>query len=371
MNPRLDPLSLLACALLLLGGLGADAQAEPPKPAAADGFRPMLVSEHPCPDPQVFHDGVDWYVFGTGARPFFLQGKEFGVGKMRRVEMGIDYGDFRQPVHQVWGMVVHREADGRCHAYGTLHLGDYRTVVAAFAPRDDARWQPGKPVTRWRLANVLVGDADRDDCGYYESKVLQDDDGARHLVYVARVGRDNHIVARRMLSPTVLDPVAPPRTLLRPSGHRSEDRNGPGSMQLVEGPSVARLNGRWVMLYSVGDYLLPSYKLGMAFSDSLIPAGSSVYRTVKVPAPGGGEEVGYLLQSEKPEWPNYSATSVVGPGLGSIVNIDGKPWLFFHGYKPDDPERRPENRFVFRVPISVGIAGAEPRLGWVQVEGAR
>ena len=374
MSSRPTQHSLAVLSLFLLGCLSLGAQTPPAVSLAQLAGGPELVSEFPCPDPQVFHDGSDWYIFGTGARPFFLQGREFGVGKMRRVQLEIDYGDFASPVHQVWGMVVQREPDGRCYAYGTLHLGNYRTVIASFVPKDSARWEPGKPVIRWRLASVMVGDVSRDDCLYYESKVLQDTDGSRHLMYVARVGRDNHIVAQRMKSPTELDASAKPRLLLRPTGYRSEDRNGPGSMQLVEGSSIARLNGKYVLLYSVGDFRLDNYKLGMAFSDSLIPPEGQPYRTVKVANPGkagesggAGEEIAYLLQSEKLAWPNYCAQRVVGPGLGSVVFIDGKSWLFFHGYKPDDAQRRPQDRFVFRAPLSVTIGQGEPRLDWLRV----
>jgi hypothetical protein len=80
------------------------------------------------------------------------------------------------------------------------------------------------------------------------------------------------------------------------------------------------------------------------------------------------DEIGYLLQSEKPRWPNYCGDNVVGPGLGSIVFIDKKLWLFFHGYKPDDKERRPENRFVFRVPVTLSIGRGSPRLRWLHAD---
>jgi hypothetical protein len=149
-------------------------------------------------------------------------------------------------------------------------------------------------------------------------------------------------------------------------------------MQLVEGPSIIRLNDKYVLLYSVGDYLLNNYKLGMAFSDALIPPAGQTYRTVKQTIPKSSrelgttrEEIAYLLQSEYPERPNYVANAVVGPGLGSVVEINGKPWLFFHGYKPDDHVRNPQNRFVFRVPLLVSIDRGEPRLDWLRPELAK
>jgi hypothetical protein len=86
---------------------------------------------------------------------------------------------------------------------------------------------------------------------------------------------------------------------------------------------------------------------------------------------GAGEEIAYLLQSEKPAWPNYCAQRVVGPGLGSVLTIDGKSWLFFHGYKPDDAQRRPQDRFVFRAPLKVSIGQGEPRLDWLRVGPAK
>jgi hypothetical protein len=54
-----------------------------------------------------------------------------------------------------------------------------------------------------------------------------------------------------------------------------------------------------------------------------------------------------------------------------VVEINGKPWLFFHGYKPDDHVRNPQNRFVFRVPLLVSIDRGEPRLDWLRPELAK
>jgi hypothetical protein len=50
------------------------------------------------------------------------------------------------------------------------------------------------------------------------------------------------------------------------------------------------------------------------------------------------------------------------------VLIDDKPWLFFHGYKPEDKRHNPENRFVFRVPVTVAIGRGEPSLKWVHAQ---
>jgi hypothetical protein len=337
--------------------------------------QPLLVSEFPCPDPYVVKDGSDWYVFGTGAKPFFLQGRELGEGKMRRVFLQLDYTGCPARVAEIWGFIVYRHFDGTYHGYGTLHLGNLHTVIAYFAPHGSDKWEDGRPITRWSFKRILVGDPSRKDWKYYESKILQDTDGTIYLMYVANTGRDNHIIAQRMKTPGEIDATTPRRLMLKPEGYRSEDRNGPKSMQLVEGGSICQYNGKYILLYSVGDYLQNNYKLGMAFSDSLIPPPRHMYNKYKLPDPkhvwgasGHKDEIVYLLQSEKAAWPNYARAYVVGPGLGSLVT-DGKDlWLFFHGYKPDDKQRRPENRYVYRLRVALAVGQGGPILRWLPTD---
>jgi len=339
--------------------------------AANAPTRPLLVSEFPCPDPYIVRDGSDWYVFGTGPKPFFLEGRELGEGKMRRVFLDIDYKGFPARVAQVWGFFVYRHTDGTYHGYGTLHLGGFRTVIAHFAPRGAEKWQDGKPITKWDFKRLLVGDLAREDWKYYDAKILRDMDGALSLMFVATVGRDNHIVAQRLKNPGEIDPAAQRHVLLKPEGYRSEDRDDAGDMQLVEGGSIFRYKDKYLLLYSVGNFQKNNYKLGMAVSETLIPPPGREYRKSKRPDPthvwgasAHNDEVYYLLQSEKAAWPNDSRAFVVGPGLGSLVS-DGKDlWLFFHGYKPDDHERRPDNRFVFRMPVAIADGPGGPMINW-------
>ena len=379
--------------LLLLVGVAlvpaASAFAQPP--AAAPPAVSPLVSEIPCPDPFVFNDGMDWYIYGSGHHPAFLEGHELGVGKMDRHHLHLDYSGFPYDVEQVWGFIVHRDPGGQYHAYCTLNLGHYRTVVAAFEPAAGERWEPGKPVRHWRFRSVLVGNPEKEDWNYYESKILEDRDGTNYLMYVGSLETDNAIYAQRMKSWDKIDASSPPHVMLKPTGYRSEDRDGPGSMQLVEGGSVFHWRGRvgggprdkYILLYSVGDYHYDNYKLGMAFCDSLIPPKGQTYQTVKLPDPKNiwgdsdyvsersgnhNSEIAYLLQSEQPDWPNYSANLVSGPGLGSIVPIADHRWLFFHGYKPDDTDHDPKNRFVFRLPLTIAITAGPPTMKWLHVD---
>lgn len=339
----------------------------PPSTASA------MVSEIPLPDPFAYHDGDDWYIFGTGAEPFFLQGKSPVPGGMHRVALDLDYAGFTPRVAHIWRFTIYRHRDGSYHAYGTLHIGHFHTVIGHFAPRAGETWAPGRPIARWRLDGVLVGDVAREDWYAYDSKVITDLDGSLYLTYVDRRGRDNHIMARRLAEPGRVAPDEPPHTLLKPSGLLSEDRDEPGSMQLVESPSIIRHGGKSILLYSVGDFARDNYKLGVAYSDRLIPPDGRTYE--KVLRRDGrkvwGEqdsplEVVYLLQSQKKDWPNDIAGLVVGPGAGSVISLDGRPWLLFHGYRPTDARRRPDDRFVFKLPLKIDIRGTTPSPDWLK-----
>ncbi len=336
---------------------------------------PVLVSKDPLPDPQVLRVDGEWFLFGTAAKPFLLYGDSLSPDRMRRKDLKLDYGSWPHEVLQVWGFTVYVHDDGAYHAYGTLHLGDFHTVVAHFLPAAGEKWSKGNPITKWRMTNVLLGDVAARDW-YYESKVVREPDGPLHLVYCVGNGRNqNEIRAQRMRNPGEIDRRFEPQTLLRPDGYRSEDRNAPGGLQLVEGASLTRIGGKWVLLYSVGDYAQPTYKLGVAYSDRLVPPRGEYYQKVLVADPkrvwgneGRTDEVAYLLQSAHPDWPNFCGGSVAGPGLGSIVVDEGVSWLVFHGYKPDDSRRDPGDRFVWRVPLRISIADDRPMADWIRAE---
>ncbi len=90
------------------------------------------------------------------------------------------------------------------------------------------------------------------------------------------------------------------------------------------------------------------YKTGVAWSDTFLPAPGATYRKILRPDPTGvwgkpGLEVQYLLQSEKPAWPDDVANEVVAPGdhpsvEGSTVRfIADHRRLFFTPLRVDIP----------------------------------
>ena len=89
----------VATALFLLPAAG---RAQPVVPeargrlaqGASRATEAALVSDIPCPDPFAYHDGVSWYIFGTAADHFFLQGKALVPREMRKVALHLDHSQF-------------------------------------------------------------------------------------------------------------------------------------------------------------------------------------------------------------------------------------------------------------------------------------
>ncbi len=332
----------------------------------------------PLPDPHAICVDGSWSIYGTGTEYFYYFGSSIDRDSMERRAYEIDFSSFGQRP-QIWGLVPHREPDGSWHAFATLHLGGFRTVLAHLVPDKDQEWTKSSPIDRWVFDRVLVGDVEHQDWSYYETKYIRDGDDA-YLVYVGHDRGANTIFAQRMIDPATPDSESAPVVLLVPQGLRSEDRNHPGGLQLVEGQSIKKINGIWTLLYSVGDFNYPAnnYKLGIAYCDTLIPASGETYRKVTQPDPaniwGNSEhanEIVYLMQSQHPDWHNDVSAFVRSPGLGSIIEIDDEPMLLFHGYRADRPNPGPDGREVFLLPIEINIpsgaraSDADP--SWVRV----
>lgn len=75
----------------------------------------------------------------------------------------------------------------------------------------------------------------------------------------------------------------PRRVLLGPENYRSEDL--PWDLRLTEGSFLERIQGKYVLIYSVGLCGDRSYKTGAAFSDTLIPPEDAWYKKVLITDP--------------------------------------------------------------------------------------
>lgn len=354
--PVRKPLGWL-CGLLLAGSAPAAQGAE-------IEFPPLLAA--PLPDPFVLHEEGWWTVVGTSA-PYFYEGPSLDRMRQRPIEVIVPPELDPHP-YQTWSPSFYRHDDGQLYGLATLHYGHFRTVVGYLLPLELSA--PGEPLPgSWRVGGVLAGSLAEGRTQAYDPKFYRDpDSGELFLIYADATGEheDVHLMAQRMRTPTESDPEWQARPILSPEGYRSEDRN-PGYKQIVEGGHLHRVGERWLLLYSVGDFVQNNYKIGAAWCDTMIPPPGQTYRKVRRPDPGNvwgnegrDDEILYLLQSERPEWPNYCRPWVQGPGIGNLIRTGQGPQLVFHGYLPTDRFRDPSYRFVWRLALDLDPAAADP-----------
>lgn len=347
--------------------------------AQADGPAPPLelLADTPLPDPHIYKEAGYWYIFGTGLH--FFMGRTLDRAAMVTGRLELDYGPGEGP-YRIWAFSVYKDAQGSYHGYATVHFGKFVTAVAHFLPQEGETWRDGAPITKWKLDRLLVGDRTGEGVVAYDQNLVEDTDGTLYLVYNAapRLHTDVHIMAQRMLNPSAPDPSFTPRAILSPQGYRSEDRN-PGYIQIVEATHIADVSGKHVLVYSVGDFALyegkkSNYKIGVAYSDRLIPPEGETYQKVLIPDPdnvwgnsGKNAEVCYLLQSQIERWPNYCGDWLQGPGIGNIVSEAGRYWLVFHGYPPDKTQDPGFARYIWKAPLEIQISPDRPMQEWIRV----
>jgi hypothetical protein len=316
----------------------------------------LFIGAGDCPgytefaDPYVFQEGDSWYLTSTytaGSPMYMFCTSNFS--DKERYTLNLDLNEsylrtyFGEPglnAYHVWGFVPYKHTDNSWHAYASIHVGSYQTFVCHFSPYGSSVW----PITDWQLDKVLVGSPSNI---AYESKIYSDASGM-YLIYVDTLNDgDNHIMAQKMLDPDDLDYSFTARAILSPEGLASEYRNPPSGMQIVEGPNISYVvtpeGSKYVMFYAVGDYALSNYKLGVAYSNVLIPAPGQQYSKPKVydsynvwlnSVPKN--EVVYTLQTQIPDWFNYCGSLLDGPGLGNLFEYLGNYYSVFHAREQGD-----------------------------------
>jgi len=331
-----------------------------------------LIGPRDCPgapgfaDPYVFREDGQWYITSTytARRPMYMVSTDdFSSLECHTLSLDLNENylrnNFSKPdlvARDIWGFTPYKHNDGSWHAYASIHIGGYKTFVCHFSPKNNSPW----PITDWQLDKVMVASRSKT---AYESKVYSDTSGL-YLIYVATLADgDNHIMAQRLLEPDNIDNSFTARAILSPEGLRSEDRNEPGSMQLVEGQNIAHVvtpNGsKYVMFYAVGDFARKNYKLGVAYSDTLIPADGAKYKKPKSldynnawSNPKPMNEVVYTLQTQIPGWFNYAGNILKGPGLGNLVKYKGSYYVVFHALGSGSQR----GRWVWICPVTIGFS---------------
>lgn len=265
-----------------------------------------------------------------------------------------------------WEMVLSAEVAPHGHS-----RNDHWNLILHAHPTQQADAAP----TRWIVDSLLVGSLDHSEPANYDGKYFENGDKL-YLLYNKSISTHPTrfgIAAQRLDTPS--QPAdTQPVMLLTPStsagGFTSENYfsvGQQGGFRLVETGNVFKIGGKYVMVYSVGAYNRPTYKIGVAYSDTFLPQGGGMYRKVLLADTGGvwgrpgAEEVDYLLQSQKARWPHYARAEVQAPGVGSLIEHNGAWYLFFAGYDPSEEPQGEKHIFTashrqpFYLPIHVRI----------------
>lgn len=379
---------LILIFLLLLTAVGCRGWLPPvPRTEAAFVPDPLLIGpgvdsevtgEEGLADIAILQKNGYYYFYGTGSR--FARMKSLSADSVQILEHAFEF-ESPDAVPGAWAFCPHERPDGTIHGYAGIDRGDFNTEIGHFVPAEGESWTPGNPVTRWKLSSVLIGDVES---GHhtYDPFLFEAADGTLYMLYVVEVSptgnredQINVIRIQRMLGPDRIDPAFQARTLLAPEGYRSEDRNYQW-MQLVEGPRLYHINGKYILFYSVGAFDKQNYKIAFAWSDTLLPPEGQTYRKVTVPDPQNvwgnphpGDEIYYLLQSQERRAPNYVGEHIHGPGIANILHDDaGQTFLVFHG-RLAKPIRAGgwSGRLVWILPLTIRVSETLPPTHWFDV----
>jgi beta-xylosidase len=315
-------------ALTLLAGCGGAPDPDPTTPGPAEEQTMAFTNpvwDGNLPDPFVLRDGDAWYAYGTQGR--------FGTMPVLRSADLVTWevaGD-AMPVLAPW------TGAGRHWAPEVLRLGDRYLAYYTAMERE----------TQDQCIGVAVADAptgpfvddsaaplicEHAEGGSIDASPFVDDDGTPYLLWK---NDGNHIGVRSWIRVQRLTEdgtglVGEPVDLL------THDQGWEGP--LVEGPTLLRHDGRYVLLYSANDYGSDQYGVGYAVADA-------------VTGPYTKPQAEPLMRST-PE--------AAGPGHGSVVATDGGLWYAHHAWPPDAVGSAVPGRQLWLTPLR--FSGGAPVL---------
>ena len=252
---------------------------------------------------------------------------------------GIDYGK------EVWAWTPYQHTDGSWHAYYTANAFE---IMYARPDPPGQKWTAARPILRWKTMSKLVS---AEGACYYDNRVQTDAAGRLYLITNHPSGPgaqgDVSILALPMASPGRMAANWSSRAtvLLQPDTPKlNSERRDPGFVSITENTQIQVIRGAFVLFYSVGDYAKPNYKIGLAFSKSLLGPYSKIYLNDTGNVWNNSEpmrEVRYLMQSSVPDWPGFMNRFLSGPGIASLVNTTSNgPALVFHARHPNNQGSR-------------------------------
>ena len=291
--------ALVMVQALVLAGCAAG-PAGPSASSSATGFtNPVWDSNFP--DPMIVEggDGTYW-AFGTNGNGANVQ--TLRSSDLIEWEQGPDalptLAGWTRP-GDVWAPEVAVQSPDRYVMYYTTQApgGEIQCISAAVAEQAEG---PYADASRAPLV------CERDNGGSIDAHPFSTASGERYLYWKNdgnRVGVDTWISVQR-LDETGTKLVGKPKRLF------SQDQ--PWEGDLVEGPFVWEVDGRFVMFYSANAYASADYAVGIATASS--PMGPFK----KQPDP-------VLVSNEV----------AAGPGHCALFERDGKVWMVYHAWAPD------------------------------------
>ena len=226
----------------------------------------------------------------------------------------------------------------------------WNVILHASPVSGSATSSTGIPLT-WSSDTLLVGSLTNRVDANYDGKFIEDN-GNLYLIYSKNLQTSpttqDGIVAQLMVSATQLSSSSPTPLLVPENnsdgGYNSElfdCQSSTDQFKLIETGNISVVDGKYAMAYSSGSYETPCYKVGIAWSDTLLGPYKKVLQqdtnnVWKNPSPE--QEVVYLIQALQSAWPNYVESTVQGPGVPSLVQYPAGTWyLYFAGYDPSVP----------------------------------
>ena len=316
-------IAVLAMVLPGCTSTGAAPAAPAAAAAPAEGFRNPVWDSN-FPDPMIIDggDGTSWAFAtnGNGANVQTLRSTDLvdwqqGPDALPKLARWTTPGD-------VWAPEVARHAADRFVMYYTTQAPGAEVQCVSFAVAE----RPEGPYVD-KSSSPLV--CERDAGGSIDAHPFTTASGDRYLYWKNdgnRVGVDTWISVQQ-LDDTGTKLVGRPKRLF------SQDQ--PWEGDLVEGPFVWEVDGRFVMFYSANAYASADYAVGIATSSS--PTGPF----------------------EKQPDPILTSNDVAaGPGHCSLFARDGKVWMVYHAWAPDAIDSEIPGRTMWLSEVSFGADGS-------------
>ena len=172
---------------------------------------------------------------------------------------------------EVWAWTPYRHTDGSWHAYYTANAFE---IMYAQPDPPTQQWTAAQPILKWKTVSKLI--SVKGAC-YYDNRIQLDEAGKMYLITNQAggwgSGADVRIIALPMSSPSAMAPDwnSSVSALLSPEVPKlNSERRDPGWVSIIENTQIQRIRNTFVIFYSVGDYALPNYKIGLAYSKSLL-----------------------------------------------------------------------------------------------------